>query len=310
MRRIRSLSLFLLLSLTLLAFLFVSCGQEDEKSVAESEAEESTPAADKIAYICSPKDGKGIDDSDINESVYEGIREFVSDNELTEGEDCFFILPSDESYEAVYSLIIVGDSGVGKSCLSIKATRNYFEDFYSPTVGFEFLTFNLKIEDKTVKLQIWDTCGQEVYRSLISSFYRSASLAILVYSIENEESFASLEKWLNDIKTQSSPDIKIFLIANKSDLEEKRKVTRAAGEKFSNEHNITFFTEASAKTGFNVQNIFMQAAKELYLQHEEIKNRVSRPGSMTLLPDNQENESGYKIESEEEENRNKSKCPC
>ena len=161
-----------------------------------------------------------------------------------------------------------------------------------------------------MKLQIWDTCGQEVYRSLISSFYRSASLAIIVYSIENEDSFANIEKWLNDIKTQSNPDVKIFLIANKSDLEDKRKVTRAAGEKFSNENNISFFTEASAKTGFNVQNIFIQAAKELYKQHEEIKNRVSRPGSMTLISDNQENEGGYKIESEEEENRNKSKCPC
>ena len=87
-------------------------------------------------------------------------------------------------------------------------------------------------------------------------------------------------------------------------------MTRAVGEKFRNEHNISFFTEASDKTGFNVQNIFIQAAKELYLQHQEIKNRVSRPGSMTLLQDNQENEGGYKLETEEEENRNKSKCPC
>ena len=214
------------------------------------------------------------------------------------------------SFDLSFKIIIVGDSAVGKSCLSIKATRNYFEDFYSPTVGFEFLTFNVKVEDKTVKLQIWDTCGQEVYRSLISSFYRSASLAIMVYSIENEDSFTNIEKWLNDIKTQSNPDVRIFLIGNKADLEEKRKVTKEAGEKFRNDHDISFFTETSAKTGLNVQNVFMEAAKDLYIQHEEIKNRLSRPGSMTLLQYNQENDNAHNLETEEEENRNKSKCPC
>ena len=130
------------------------------------------------------------------------------------------------SFDLSFKIIIVGDSGVGKSCLSIKASRNYFEDFYSPTVGFEFLTFNVKVEDQNIKLQIWDTCGQEVYRSLISSFYRSASLAIIVYSIESEDSFVNIEKWLNDIKSQSSPDVKIFLVGNKADLEDKRQVTK------------------------------------------------------------------------------------
>ena len=214
------------------------------------------------------------------------------------------------SFDLSFKIIIVGDSGVGKSCLSIKASRNYFEDFYSPTVGFEFLTFNVKVEDQNIKLQIWDTCGQEVYRSLISSFYRSASLAIIVYSIDNEESFNNIEKWLNDIKTQSSPDVKIFLIGNKADLDDKRKITREQGEKFYNEHKISFFTETSAKTGLNVQNVFIQAAKELFIQHEEIKNRVSRPGSITNLVYNPEKENKVNLESEEEENRQNKKFCC
>ena len=142
------------------------------------------------------------------------------------------------SFDLSFKIIIIGDSGVGKSCLSIKASRNYFEDFYSPTVGFEFLTFNVKVEDQNIKLQIWDTCGQEVYRSLISSFYRSASLAIIVYSIDNEESFTNVEKWLNDIKSQSSPDIKIFLIGNKADLEDKRQIPKEKGEIFVNENKL------------------------------------------------------------------------
>ena len=213
------------------------------------------------------------------------------------------------SFDLSFKIIIVGDSGVGKSCLSIKATRNYFEDFYSPTVGFEFLTFNVKVDEKIVKLQIWDTCGQEVYRSLISSFYRSASLAIIVYSIENADSFNNIEKWLNDIKTQSNPDVKIFLIGNKADLEDKRKITKATGEKFCQDHRISFFAETSAKTGFNVENVFVEVAKELYIQHEDIKNRLSRSGSISLLEYNkEENNNKYNLENEDEENRQKKVC--
>ena len=213
------------------------------------------------------------------------------------------------SFDLSFKIIIVGDSGVGKSCLSIKATRNYFEDFYSPTVGFEFLTFNVKVDEKIVKLQIWDTCGQEVYRSLISSFYRSASLAIIVYSIENADSFNNIEKWLNDIKTQSNPDVKIFLIGNKADLEDKRKITKATGEKFCQDHQISFFAETSAKTGFNVENVFVEVAKELYIQHEDIKNRLSRSGSISLLEYNkEENNNKYNLENEDEENRQKKVC--
>ena len=166
--------------------------------------------------------------------------------------NCQILSDDFPTFDLSFKIIIIGDQGVGKSCLSIKASRNYFEDFYSPTVGFEFLTLNVKIEDQNIKLQIWDTCGQEVYRSLITSFYRSSSLAIIVYSIDNEDSFMNIEKWLNDIKTQSNPDVKIFLVGNKADLQEKRKITRAAGEKFSTEHKLSFFTETSAKTGLMV----------------------------------------------------------
>jgi small GTP-binding protein len=215
------------------------------------------------------------------------------------------------SFDFSFKIIIVGDSGVGKSCLSIKASRNFFEDFYSPTVGFEFLTFNVKVEDKNIKLQIWDTCGQEVYRSLISSFYRSASLAVIVYSINSEESYNNIEKWLNDIKTQSNPDVKIFLIGNKADLEDKREITKESGEKFAKEHNLTFFTETSAKTGFNVQNVFIEVAKELYRQHEEVKNRVSRPGSMAAVPYTPEITNNVSLETgEDDEDKKYRKKRC
>ena len=219
---------------------------------------------------------------------------------------------SDESptFDLSFKIILVGDQGVGKSCLAIKASRNYFEDFYSPTVGFEFVSFNVRVQDKIIKLQIWDTCGQEVYRSLISSFFRSASLAIVVYSIDTEDSFNNIEKWLNDIKTQSNPDIKIFLIGNKADLEDKRRLTKEQGEQLCRDHKLAYFMETSAKTGFNVQNVFIQVAKELYLQHEEIKNRVSRPGTL-IMPINEDNNNNVvKLEIEEEEKTKRKKFCC
>ena len=87
-------------------------------------------------------------------------------------------------YDLSFKIIVIGDSGVGKSSLTPKAIKNYFEEFYNTTVGFEFFTLTLRIQDKLIKLQIWDTCGQEIYKSLISSFYRNSSLAMMVYSIE------------------------------------------------------------------------------------------------------------------------------
>ena len=100
------------------------------------------------------------------------------------------ILPDDFlQYDLSFKIIVIGDSGVGKSCLTNRATTNLFEDAYSATVGFEFLSFNIKIEDKVIKLQIWDTCGQELYRSLITNFYRNSSLAIIVYAINSKDSF-------------------------------------------------------------------------------------------------------------------------
>ena len=100
------------------------------------------------------------------------------------------VLPEDyNQYDLSFKMIVIGDAGVGKSCLTTKASKGIFEETYSATIGFEFLVFNVKLNDKVIKLQIWDTCGQELYRSLISSFYRNASLAMMVYAIDNKESF-------------------------------------------------------------------------------------------------------------------------
>ena len=118
-----------------------------------------------------------------------------------ESEVKYEILPEDYTqYDLSFKIIVIGDSGVGKTCLSNKATKNTFDDSYNTTIGFEFFSFNIKMFEKVIKLQVWDTCGQELYRSLITNFYRNASLAIMVYAINNKDSFDNIDVWLKELK--------------------------------------------------------------------------------------------------------------
>ncbi len=198
------------------------------------------------------------------------------------------VMPDDyNQYDLSFKMIVIGDAGVGKSCLTTKAAKGIFDETYSATVGFEFLTFNVKLNDKVIKLQIWDTCGQEIYRSLISSFYRNASLAMMVYSIDSKESFIHIETWLKEVKLQSNPDIKIFLIGNKADLEEQREVKLEQAKLYKNENDIHYFCETSAKNGLNAQEVFIEAAKLLYKEHLKYKaraNRVDNGGGNISVP--------------------------
>jgi small GTP-binding protein len=189
------------------------------------------------------------------------------------------ILPEDQTnFDLSFKLIVIGDSGVGKSCLTNNAVKNIFDDAYNATVGFEFFTFNVKINGKIIKLQIWDTCGQELYRSLITNFYRNSSLAIMVYAINSKESFENIEMWLRELRTHSNPDAKVFLIGNKIDLENQRQVEKEKGEQFCKENKLNLFMESSAKTGVNAQNIFIQAAKTLYDDYINYQKKTDEAG--------------------------------
>ena len=182
------------------------------------------------------------------------------------------------NFDLSFKLIVIGDSGVGKSCLTINAVKNNFDEAYNATVGFEFYTFNVKINDKIVKLQIWDTCGQELYRSLITNFYRNSSLAIMVYAINSKVTFENIDMWLRELRTHASPDAKVFLIGNKVDLEQNREVTKEQGEQFCKDYKINVFMEASAKTGLNAQNIFLKAAETLYEDYIKYEKKREQAG--------------------------------
>ena len=211
------------------------------------------------------------------------------------------LLPDDfPQYDLSFKLIVIGDSSVGKSCLTAQAVRNNFIEFYQATVGFEFLTFNLRINTKIIKLQIWDTCGQEVYKSLISNFYRNCSLALIVYAINNRNSYEHAESWLNDLKNQSNPNVRVFLIGNKRDLEKERLVSKEEGETFKEQKKLDRFIETSAKTGENARIVMVEAAKILYKDYLKAKQDLSNED---------DNQKGDKLEMKNN-NKNRGKKCC
>ena len=212
---------------------------------------------------------------------------------------------SDNKYDFTFKMIVIGDAGVGKSCLTGRAIKDKFETEYAPTVGFEFLSFSTKIDNKIIKLQIWDTCGQEVYRSLITNFYRNASLAMMVYSINSRESFIHINQWLKEVRIQSHPDVKIILVGNKADLNNERTVSKDEAQKYKEVNQILYFEETSAKTGFNAKEVFTEAARILYEEHKRYKSRAVNNDIIDELPNNTNNNTKLK---KVEQNRNKGCC--
>jgi small GTP-binding protein len=186
--------------------------------------------------------------------------------EISTSEDkSYQILNEDYAeFDLSFKVIVIGNSGVGKTCLTTKATKDIFSDKHQSTIGFEFFSFIIKLENKIIKIQIWDTCGQEIYRSLISNFYKTSSLAFILYSITDRNSFDDIEKWVKELKINCSPDIKIFLIGNKSDLENERIISKLEGENLCKKFGFEYFIETSAKTGFNAKEIFIKCAMVLY----------------------------------------------
>ena len=170
-------------------------------------------------------------------------------------EDIEILYEIPPNHDIMFKIIIIGEAGVGKSCLTLRITKNNYIENYTPTIGFENTSLYFKINEKIIKFEIWDTCGQETYRALINSFYRNASLIILVYSIDDENSYNKLNNWLNDINSFFEEKITIFLVGNKIDITDKRKISTEMGRKFSEENNLNDFFEVSAKNGDNIKQL-------------------------------------------------------
>ena len=168
-----------------------------------------------------------------------------------------------------YKIVIIGDQHVGKTSILSRYKYEVIETVYAPTVGIDFLTKNVFLEDKTVKLIMWDTVGQERFKSLIPSYLKNANCIILVYDISNKSSFISLNKWLIDAKEYVNEKTLFVICGNKLDL--KRAVTRKEAEDFSNEKNIPLFIEVSALTGEGINDLFNNIVKT-FCNRENIAN--------------------------------------
>ncbi|OBZ86443.1 Ras-related protein Rab6 [Choanephora cucurbitarum] len=161
-----------------------------------------------------------------------------------------------------YKLVFLGEQSVGKTSLITRFMYDTFDNTYQATIGIDFLSKTMYLEDKTVRLQLWDTAGQERFRSLIPSYIRDSSVAVIVYDISNRQSFMNTSKWIDDVRAERGEEVIIVLVGNKSDLNDKREVTVEDAEKRSKELNVMYI-ETSAKAGHNVKNLFKKIAQSL-----------------------------------------------
>ena len=168
----------------------------------------------------------------------------------------------DNNYDYMFRFIIVGDIAVGKSCLLLQFSANEFKAVHEITIGVEFSVKTMDIDNHSVKVQIWDTAGEEAFQSITRSYYKGAIGALLVYDITRKETFNHCKKWLNEVKDNARKDICIILVGNKNDLSEKREVSYEEGETFAQENELLFI-ETSAKTEENVEECFIRTIREI-----------------------------------------------
>jgi len=172
------------------------------------------------------------------------------------------------SYSYLFKIIIIGDTGVGKSCLLLNFIDKRFREEHDLTIGVEFGTKIIDAGGQKVKLQIWDTAGSESFRSITRSYYRGAAAALLVYDSTRRESFVNIMEWLNEARYNGNPDMSISLVGNKIDLQEEKVIGTEEAQAFARDNGL-LFTETSAKTGAGVWEAFQLTAKDLCKRIEE-----------------------------------------
>ena len=204
----------------------------------------------------------------------------------------------DENYDLIFKIVLIGDSGVGKTNILSRYINNEFSLATQSTVGVEFGSKILKKNGKAIKLQIWDTAGQERYKSITSAYYKGSRGAFVVYDITRKSTYDNIDKWIGELKTNGSEDVLIMLVGNKSDLEEKREVITEEVEKKAQEQKLAF-CETSALNGKNVEYAFENLINEILKKVEKEKineaKQLSESKAITLeTADRKQNEKDSK----------------
>ena len=191
----------------------------------------------------------------------------------------------DENYDLIFKIVLIGDSGVGKTNILSRYINNEFSLATQSTVGVEFGSKIIKKNGKVIKLQIWDTAGQERYKSITSAYYKGSRGAFVVYDITRKTTYDNIDKWIGELKTNGSEDVLIMLVGNKSDLEEKREVITEEVEKKAQEQKLAF-CETSALNGKNVEYAFENLINEILKKVEKEKineaKQLSESKAITL----------------------------
>ncbi|KAL4318099.1 hypothetical protein GQ457_18G006090 [Hibiscus cannabinus] len=195
----------------------------------------------------------------------------------------------DHEYDYLYKIVLIGDSGVGKSNILSRFTRNEFCLESKSTIGVEFATRTLQVEGKTVKAQIWDTAGQERYRAITSAYYRGAVGALLVYDITKRQTFDNVQRWLRELRDHADSNIVVMMAGNKSDLNHLRAVSEDDGHGLAEKEGLSFL-ETSALEATNIEKAFQTVLNEIYnvtskkaLAAKEAAANATVPGQGTTI---------------------------
>ncbi|KAH3762978.1 GTP-binding protein ypt1 [Pelomyxa schiedti] len=177
-----------------------------------------------------------------------------------------------KEYDFMFKILLIGDSGVGKSCLLLRFADDYWTDTYISTIGVDFKIKTIDLDGKIVKMQIWDTAGQERFRTITSSYYRGAHGIMVVFDVTDPQSFGNIKQWLTEIDRYASELVTRIIVGNKIDLENKRCVTQAEAQSFAESKAVPYI-ETSAKNSLNVDRVFVEMAREI-----KKKNNQRGPG--------------------------------
>jgi len=167
-----------------------------------------------------------------------------------------------KTYDLLFKLLLIGDSGVGKTCVLFRFSDDAFNTTFISTIGIDFKIKTVELNGKKIKLQIWDTAGQERFHTITTSYYRGANGIMLVYDVTNQKSFDNISKWLRNIEEHASEDVEKMLLGNKCDMDDKRVIPKERGELIAKEHGIKFF-ETSAKCNINIETAFLSLATDI-----------------------------------------------
>lgn len=184
-------------------------------------------------------------------------------------------------YDYLYKLLLIGDSGVGKSCLLLRFADDTYTESYISTIGVDFKIRTIELDGKVVKLQIWDTAGQERFRTITSSYYRGAHGIIIVYDVSDLESFNNVKQWLQEIERYAVDNVNKLLVGNKCDMASKKVVSYKTGKDLADNFNMPFI-ETSAKNAHHVEEAFVTMAAEIKSRVQVSMNQ-SRPVSTAKL---------------------------